>query len=57
MYNFTWLKSNVYFILIIVNTKTLINVTGKLVVEELDADSVVTTFSDLLASGNLFGCC
>ena len=38
----------------IVDTETLTNVIGKLVVEEQDDDSIVTTLSDLLASRNLF---
>ena len=37
----------------IVDTETLTNVIGKLVVEEQDDDSIVTTLSDLLASRNL----
>lgn len=48
--NFTWLKSNIYLIVTIVDTETLINVIGKLVVEEQDDDSTVTTVGDLLAS-------
>ena len=50
MHNFTWLKSNIYLMVTTVDTETLINVLGKLVVEEQDDDSVVTTLSDLLAS-------
>lgn len=54
MHNFTWLKSNIYLIVTIVDTETLINVIGKLVVEEQDDDSTVTTVGDLLASRILF---